>query len=1157
MAGRLGHIPGPNNHDTRRYFPRRNPSFAGYEQIPRILPPPSYELPTSVHYRYIAAQGRLWEVTSPNSLQNAFCPGKRPSNLNLHVNHLEEYYRRYDGHMGPFDPSVNAQFNFPDKPWRPLIIAPAAGQPRDSPEYESVLNCWKSNEHPAFDTGIVHNSYIDRLIRKNQEVEKRMEALHKVYSDRFSMEPSHRALWSSTIRPTLPSSEHLDSLRRIKRFPTAVDLITESQRGIKDKRAFVDYVSRLQASPFWMPDPNAPVEMADDRYLGVWLNGTEERLARWYLKEGIPCFVVREITFPERARLAAPETVIDFAAGSSASALHWSINEYDAMALTRGDMALPNPSFFHNPGWIWSDLMDKIRSTTTVEPEEPQEINYEPSPLDTVTISPDRVPWIRPPPVIRAEPSRPGAPPHERKRWVKYLERPNAEGTLQEVGTKHNFDYYTYSMYDREKRWHIHFLRRPKLPEGCVSNPEVFGQPCPAGTYLNFGGKRRQRPRWIYHSKEPKAMDVGKKAPTPKPEDLPLLGRPPPSAPDDDDDSDGDQYPEYRGYVPPKSSSTIDPHEPDKSAIAEPAAPVQASEPTTSTLDESGKSATAEPAAQTSISEPAASGANTRTESSPMEAVDSLFVPPLPTTNLTRSEDEVSLGEDPEPMGPQIAVPATDLDVRMSDEIAEDPLEFASSHLMLYGIPTSEDFSTVQTLVNTIASRLDLTVKHLFRVTADRSHSFWFEMASVGQARQMRTYMHHRLENNLELLVSYANYEDYVRALARSTHQWPNAIEVDRRQVTQPSAPVPPITGTSTRRQDDRERRPYRETRRRSPSEDRHRFGRRSPPSYRRSPSRSTYSRRYYHRSPSPHYRDRPSYRRSRSPAHRPLDSSRESSSRASVPRERSPLRPIASMNPEPLPVPPLPAFPSIPVGLGLPPNTPLPYGANIAFMWSPSGNTLSPVLLQGNTTVIPYPLPSTVPTPSALLPWPVAAALTTPPIPTATRTSDDSLPSLVSRMTTPAETQPASPSRARSSPSLMSRMTDSLSIRLSDPNSSLTLSDRLSDPNRPTLADRLGMEDYMEIDQPSEAPSMGFNIPGNQLTRSMPDANAPYQHPGMRDSTPAHDSQEEETMDDIEEGELGYKKTKRGRRSGHKIQGYRRRDEEREERRRRRQGRR
>ena len=459
MAGRLGHIPGLNNHDTRRYFPRRNPSFAGYEQIPRIPPPPAYELPTSVHNRYIAMQGRLWEVTSPNSLQNAFCPGKRPSNLNLRVNYFEEYHRRYDGHMGPFDPTKNPQLSLPDRPWRPLIIKPAAGQPRDSPEYESILNCWKSDEHPAYDSGTIHDNYIDKLIRRNQEVERRMEVLYKVYSDRFSMEPTHRALWSPAIRPAVPSSEQLDSLRRIKRFPMAIDWVAEAQRGLKDKRAFVDYVSRLQAAPFWMPDPDAQVEMADDCYLGVWLNGTEERLARWYLKECIPCFVVREVTFPERARLAALETMIDFAVGTDASALHWSINEYDAMALTKGDMSMPNPSFFHNPGWVWSDLMDKIRSTTMEEPEKPQEIDYEPPPLDTVSISLDRVLWIRPPPVKKAEPSRPGAPPHKCKKWVKYLERPHTEGIIQEVGAKHVFDNYTYSMYNREKRWHILFQR--------------------------------------------------------------------------------------------------------------------------------------------------------------------------------------------------------------------------------------------------------------------------------------------------------------------------------------------------------------------------------------------------------------------------------------------------------------------------------------------------------------------------------------------------------------------------------------------------------------------------------------------------------------------------------------------------------------------------
>ena len=135
--------------------------------------------------------------------------------------------------------------------------------------------------------------------------------------------------------------------------------------------------------------------------------------------------------------------------------------------------------------------------------------------------------------------------------------------------------------------------------------------------------------------------------------------------------------------------------------------------------------------------------------------------------------------------------------------------------------------------------------------------------------------------------------------------------------------------------------------------------------------------------------------------------------------------------------------------------------------------------------------------------------------------------------------------------------MTNTLSARLSDPAPSLTLSDHLSDPNRLTLANRLGVEDYMEIDQASEVPSPGnFNLPGGQLTRNMRDANALYQHPVMGESMSVHNALDEEDMDDIKEGKLGYKKMKRGRCSRHKIQGYWRRDKEREEWKRRRQGR-
>ena len=88
-----------------------------------------------------------------------------------------------------------------------------------------------------------------------------------------------------------------------------------------------------------------------------------------------------------------------------------------------------------------------------------------------------------------------------------------------------------------------------------------------------------------------------------------------------------------------------------------------------------------------------------------------------------------------------------------------------------------------------------------------------------------------------------------------------------------------------------------------------------------------------------------------------------------------------------------------------------------------------------------------------------------------------------------------------------------------------------------------------MEIDQTLETqPTRNFNFLSSQSTSSMIDANALYQHPVWGESAHTQDISDEEAMKDDEEGELSYKKTKRGHHSGHNIQGYRRCDEEREE---------
>ena len=39
---------------------------------------------------------------------------------------------------------------------------------------------------------------------------------------------------------------------------------------MKDKHAFVDYVSWLQETPFWIPEPEAVVDKANEQYLGMW-----------------------------------------------------------------------------------------------------------------------------------------------------------------------------------------------------------------------------------------------------------------------------------------------------------------------------------------------------------------------------------------------------------------------------------------------------------------------------------------------------------------------------------------------------------------------------------------------------------------------------------------------------------------------------------------------------------------------------------------------------------------------------------------------------------------------------------------------------------------------------------------------------------------------
>ncbi|EDR09348.1 uncharacterized protein LACBIDRAFT_326071 [Laccaria bicolor S238N-H82] len=393
---------------------------------------------------------------------------------------------------------------------------------------------------------------------------------------------------------------------------------------------------------------------------------------------------------------------------------------------------------------------------------------------------------------------------------------------------------------------------------------------------------------------DPKTDDIRKEAPVPRPEDLPLIRGPPLPVPGNngDDDNDNDWYYPDLDFGAPQVNDTGD------------------------TTEQLPKSATTLPAAPVVESRTTAIGTTMNSTIERMDASPHTVQPPVEPLKPRRSDDEVSLGAEDstaEAMGPQIAVDTPVMDAVMDEReaVIEDPLEFATSCLMIYGVPLAEGFESMQTRVSSIATQL-----HLFLPPA--------------------------------LPLQPVNY------IA--------VLEIEGLLILQSASAT---------------------------------------------------------------------------------------------------------------------TVPSAPAALNLPHGALLPFGANIAFMWSPSGNTLSPVLLQGNGTVLPYQMPLSGPTPIPSIP-------------------------------------------------LSSRLLD-----LHD------LSSRLSDTPRVSLADRLEVAGSMDMELPSFFVPMTVDDPHLAAVSDMMANAGPLVLDPVQYDNPWRpgDPVDEEEVEDKSMEEVTWKKTKQGRRSGQKIQ--------------------
>jgi hypothetical protein len=214
-----------------RFFPTpRLLSIHGYDHLPLVDDTLRFKLPRfRQHSGRLVASGRhVWELWSPNSSQVAFYPGVSPTDFQLSCC-SDEMQRRYDGHLGRYDPTVSPQLLSERTPWRGFILRQASGFKRQSecPEFALLHQKWRST---SADEGMIETEWIDALMFRLNYLDAEMSSCSKVTDCRAD-------LWES--RPLYPSVDEIVVLRRIRAFGVAVDCIVRIQRGIKDRAAWL------------------------------------------------------------------------------------------------------------------------------------------------------------------------------------------------------------------------------------------------------------------------------------------------------------------------------------------------------------------------------------------------------------------------------------------------------------------------------------------------------------------------------------------------------------------------------------------------------------------------------------------------------------------------------------------------------------------------------------------------------------------------------------------------------------------------------------------------------------------------------------------------------------------------------------------------------
>ncbi|KAK6992283.1 hypothetical protein R3P38DRAFT_3226101 [Favolaschia claudopus] len=460
--------------------------------------------------------------------------------------------RRYDGHVGKMDCLFSPHYSGENIAHWPYLRRPYLVKPDDFAyaAYEPLMNQWDVNLADRR-MGSFRLEFVQRLSSLRQDLDQRIAAVGARL---------HTGSKTWDIRPQFASATAITELLGVRTWVEAVDRGVGVQRGLREKEAWLSmtHARRILGRTTLEQLRGVHFPKADERFLGVWVNGLPESTVLANMYAGLPCFIVHSYASEDLTRAdayPATSTRSDFVTGTDVIT---AVLESPYQKLARQDAYRLDASFSPSQDLIpqisAAPEEEKLSSSLYLEqlgivkaPWKRADFDTSPEPFDllgwrkgsavqTATLrhlASSFHPHHRfqtPRPESLALNKTAVAVANPKGKWAKYelteLESGRTAFVYRGKTAQPQVDE---KFFDREKKRRL-YMGSYDVPPGVV-NKGVFGVPVPPFPFIVIDGIKEKMDLpsyWMYRKEEPEKGDEKKVAEVPTAEELPFLpGREP------------------------------------------------------------------------------------------------------------------------------------------------------------------------------------------------------------------------------------------------------------------------------------------------------------------------------------------------------------------------------------------------------------------------------------------------------------------------------------------------------------------------------------------------------------------------------------------------------------------------------------------------------